>query len=98
MKKLSIKDKATALKKLKGWKLVKGRNAITKKYKFHDFQSAITWMLHIALYAEKINHHPEWFNVYNNVEVVLSTHDVGGVSNLDIDLAKKMNSTFKKGS
>jgi len=96
MKKLSIKDKTTALKKLKGWRTVKNRNAITKQFIFNDFISAFEWMTSIAFYAEKKNHHPEWFNVYNKVDVILTTHDVGGVSLLDIDLAKKMELQFKK--
>ena len=96
MKKLSIKDKTTALKKLKGWRSVKDRNAITKQFIFDDFISAFEWMTSIAFYAEKKNHHPEWFNVYNKVDVILTTHDVGGVSLLDIDLAKKMELQFKK--
>ena len=94
MKKLSAKERSEKLKKLTGWKLVKGRNAITKKYKFKNFQSAFSWMTQIALYAEKIDHHPEWFNVYNSVEIILSTHDAGGVTDLDCDMAKKMNSLF----
>ena len=96
MKKLSIKDKTTALKKLKGWKLVKNRNAIAKQFVFNDFTSAFEWMTSIAFYAEKKNHHPEWFNVYNKVDVILTTHDAGGVSSLDINLAKKMELQFKK--
>ena len=96
MKKLSIKDKTTALKKLKGWKTIKNRNAITKQFVFDDFISAFEWMTSIAIYAEQKNHHPEWFNVYNKVDVILTTHDVGGVSLLDIDLAKKMELQFKK--
>ena len=96
MKKLSIKDKTTALKKLKGWKTIKNRNAITKQFVFDDFISAFEWMTSIAIYAEQKNHHPEWFNVYNKVNVVLTTHDTGGVSLLDIDLAKKMELQFKK--
>jgi 4a-hydroxytetrahydrobiopterin dehydratase len=96
MKKLSIKDKTTALKKLKGWRTVKNRNAISKQFIFDDFISAFEWMTSIAFYAEKKNHHPEWFNVYNKVDVILTTHDVGGVSLLDIDLAKKMELQFKK--
>lgn len=96
MKKLSIKDKTTALKKLKGWRTVKNRNAITKQFIFNDFISAFEWMTSIAFYAEKKNHHPEWLNVYNKVDVILTTHDVGGVSLLDIDLAKKMELQFKK--
>ena len=94
MKKLSIKERSEKLIKLTGWKLVKGRSAITKKYKFKNFESAFAWMTEIALYAEKIDHHPEWFNVYNNVDVTLSTHDAGGVTDLDFDMAGKMNTIF----
>ncbi|MDB9955472.1 4a-hydroxytetrahydrobiopterin dehydratase [Pelagibacterales bacterium] len=89
-KKLSITDRNAAIKKLKGWQLVKDRNAITKTFKFKDFNAAFSWMTAMALYAEKLDHHPEWFNVYNKVIITLSTHDVGGVSNLDIKLAKQM--------
>ena len=92
MKKLSKTEVAKKLKKLSGWKLMKGRNAITKTFKFNNFTEAFGWMTSMALYAEKKDHHPEWFNVYNTVEVTLSTHDAGGVTQLDIDLAKKMNS------
>ena len=72
MRKLSIKDKTTALKKLKGWKTVKNRNAITKQFVFDDFPSAFEWMTSIAFYAERENHHPEWLNVYNKVDVILT--------------------------
>ena len=95
LKKIEVTQK---LKRLSGWKMVKGRNAITKTFKFKDFIQAFGWMTAMAIYAEKKDHHPEWFNVYNTVEVVLSTHDIGGVSNLDIELAKKMNSTSKSGN
>ena len=89
-KKLSITDRNTAIKKLKGWQLVKNRNAISKTFEFKNFNQAFSWMTAMALYAEKLDHHPEWFNVYNKVIITLSTHDVGGVSNLDIKLAKQM--------
>ena len=92
MKKLSKTEVTNKLKKLSGWKLVKGRSAITKTFKFKNFTEAFGWMTSMALYAEKKDHHPEWFNVYSTVEVTLSTHDAGGVTQLDIDLAKKMNS------
>ena len=98
IKTLTKTEVTQKLKRLSGWKMVKGRNAITKTFKFKDFMQAFGWMTTMAIYAEKKDHHPEWFNVYNTVEVVLSTHDIGGVSNLDIELAKKMNLTFKKGS
>jgi 4a-hydroxytetrahydrobiopterin dehydratase len=89
-KKLSITDRSAAIKKLKGWQLVKDRNAISKTFEFKNFNQAFSWMTAMALYAEKLDHHPEWFNVYNKVIITLSTHDVGGVSNLDIKLAKQM--------
>ena len=92
-KKLSTTDHNKALKKLKGWQLVKGRSAITKTFQFKDFNAAFSWMTGIALHAEKLDHHPEWFNVYNKVIVTLSTHDVGGISILDIKLANIMNNT-----
>ena len=91
MKKLSKTEVANKLKRLSGWKLVKGRNAITKTFKFKNFTEAFGWMTSMALYAEKKDHHPEWFNVYSTVEVILSTHDAGGVTNLDLDMADQMN-------
>jgi 4a-hydroxytetrahydrobiopterin dehydratase len=91
MKKLTAKPRATALKKLKGWKEVKGRDAITKKFQFADFSEAFGFMTRVALLAEKMDHHPEWFNVYNKIEVTLSTHDAGGVTQNDIDMAEAMN-------
>ena len=95
MKKLSKTEVTNKLKKLSGWKLVKERNAITKTFKFKNFTEAFGWMTSMALYAEKKDHHPEWFNVYSTVEVTLSTHDAGGVTNLDLDMAREMNRTSK---
>ena len=91
MKKLSKTEVANKLKRLSGWKLVKGRNAISKTFKFKNFTEAFGWMTSMALYAEKKDHHPEWFNVYSTVEVTLSTHDAGGVTSLDLDMAREMN-------
>ena len=91
MKKLSKTEVTNKLKKLSGWKLVKGRNAITKTFKFKNFTEAFGWMTSMALYAEKKDHHPEWFNVYSTVNVTLSTHDAGGVTSLDLDMAREMN-------
>ena len=96
MKKLSKIEVNKKLKRLSGWKMVRSRNAITKTFKFDNFVSAFNWMTTIAAYAEQRNHHPEWFNIYNNVEVTLSTHDVSGVTQLDIDMAKQMNLIAKK--
>ena len=75
---------------LDGWTKVKGREAIYKQFVFTDFNSAFGWMARIALAAEKMDHHPEWFNVYNRVDVTLATHDVKGLSERDIKLAKIM--------
>ncbi|HSC61651.1 MAG TPA: 4a-hydroxytetrahydrobiopterin dehydratase [Rhizomicrobium sp.] len=91
VKKLDTKARAAALKMLKGWKEAKGGEAITKNFKFADFNEAFGFMTRVALLADKMDHHPEWFNVYNKVEVTLSTHDAGGVTQNDIDMAKAMN-------
>jgi 4a-hydroxytetrahydrobiopterin dehydratase len=81
---------AAALAQLPGWSAVEGRDAIAKTFKFADFNEAFGFMTRVALAAEKLDHHPEWFNVYNRVEVLLATHDVDGVSDLDVTLAKIM--------
>lgn len=73
-----------------GWSLVEGRDAIAKTFEFDSFVDAFGWMTRAAIWAEKWNHHPEWRNVYKTVEVVLSTHDVGGLSALDAKLARKL--------
>ena len=91
IKKLTKTEVTQKLKRLSGWKMVKGRNAITKKFKFKDFIQAFSWMTAMAIYAEKKNHHPEWSNVYSTVVVTLSTHDSGGVTKLDLDMAQEMN-------
>ena len=82
----------TALKPLleNGWARVDGRDAIQKSFRFKNFVDAFGFMTRAAIWAEKWNHHPEWFNVYNRVEVTLTTHDVEGLSELDVKLAKKM--------
>ena len=72
------------------WKMVEGRDAISKKYKFKSFIRAFGWMSSVAIIAEKMDHHPEWVNVYNTVEVALTTHSVGGLTKLDLTLARKM--------
>ncbi|MGX9355849.1 4a-hydroxytetrahydrobiopterin dehydratase [Roseobacteraceae bacterium S113] len=73
-----------------GWAHDDTRDAITKEFKFSTFIEAFGWMTQVAIYAEKWDHHPEWFNVYNKVRVTLTTHDVGGLSALDAKLARKM--------
>jgi 4a-hydroxytetrahydrobiopterin dehydratase len=72
------------------WALVANRDAITRSYQFKDFKEAFAFMTQCALMAEQMNHHPEWFNVWNRVEVTLSTHDAGGLTKLDLDLARSM--------
>lgn len=74
-----------------GWTLVKDRDAIYKEYLFKNFNEAFGFMTRVALFADKIDHHPEWFNVYNKVQVTLSTHDCGGLSSRDVKLATFMN-------
>jgi 4a-hydroxytetrahydrobiopterin dehydratase len=81
---------AAALQGLTGWSAAKDRDAIVKTYKFDDFNAAFGWMTRIALAAAQLDHHPEWFNVYSRVEVLLATHDAGGVTELDVRLAKLM--------
>jgi len=88
--KLTADARKAALAKLPGWSEVTGRDALTKTFTFKDFNQAFGFMTRAALVAEKIDHHPEWFNVYKTVEVTLSTHDAGGVTELDIKLAEMM--------
>ncbi len=73
-----------------GWALVEGRDAIKKTFQFKDFNEAFGWMTRAAIVAEKMDHHPEWFNVYRTVDVTLTTHDAGGLSALDVRLATAM--------
>lgn len=73
-----------------GWSMVAGRDAMSKTFTFKNFTAAFGWMTQIAIVSEKMNHHPEWSNVYNRVEVTLTTHDAGGLSALDIKLANRM--------
>ena len=88
--KLDATARKAALAKLNGWSEVAGRDAITKKFVFKDFNEAFGFMARAALVAEKLDHHPEWFNVYKTVEVTLSTHDAGGLTVLDVKLAEAM--------
>ncbi|MGH6993240.1 MAG: 4a-hydroxytetrahydrobiopterin dehydratase [Caulobacteraceae bacterium] len=86
---------AAATAQLAGWKAADGRDAIEKTYRFADFNAAFGWMARVALAAEKLDHHPEWFNVYSRVEVLLATHDADGVTELDVALAKNMDAAAK---
>ena len=89
--KISIDEITKGLADLEGWAKTDDREAITKKFRFKDFSEAFGWMTRVALKAEALNHHPEWFNVWNHVEVTLATHDAGGVTKLDFTLAAAMN-------
>jgi 4a-hydroxytetrahydrobiopterin dehydratase len=84
-----------ALKQLPSWSAADGRDAIVKTFQFKDFNAAFGFMTRAALAAEKLDHHPEWFNVYNRVEVLLATHDADGVTELDVTLASIMDEAAK---
>ncbi len=95
MKKLDPAARAAALKDLPQWQDVPGRDAIARTFQFKDFNAAFGFMTRAALLAEKMDHHPEWFNVYNKVEVTLATHDAGGITGRDIAMAKAMDGYAK---
>ena len=88
--KLDSAARTSALAKLSGWSEVSGRDAISKKFTFKNFNEAFGFMSRVALVAEKMDHHPEWSNVYKTVNVTLSTHDAGGLTELDVKLAEAM--------
>jgi len=93
---LSAEARKSALAELPGWSETPGREAIARTFTFRDFNEAFGFMSRAALVAEKNDHHPEWKNVYKTVDVVLATHDAGGVTRLDIDLAKAMNAIARQ--
>jgi 4a-hydroxytetrahydrobiopterin dehydratase len=88
IEKLTADQRAAALKELSGWQSVAGRDAIQRSFKFKNFNEAWGFMNRVALMAEKADHHPEWFNVYNRVDILLTTHDCNGLSERDVKLAK----------
>jgi len=90
VEKLTQAQRDEYLSGMAGWRHMSDRDAIQKTFKFGDFAEAFGFMARIAIQAEKMNHHPEWFNVYNRVEVTLTTHDVDGLSMNDIELARLM--------
>lgn len=92
-RKLDENELKKALDDLDGWSLEEGK--LHKEFQFDDFVEAFGWMASVALVAESRNHHPEWHNVYNTVRVDLSTHDVGGITQLDVDLAKAMDDAVR---
>ena len=94
MAKLTQDELQAALKGLTGWRIARDGAAIARNFKFADFDAAFAFMTRVALLAAKMDHHPEWFNVYNKVDVTLSTHDAGGVTRKDIELATAMDNYF----
>jgi 4a-hydroxytetrahydrobiopterin dehydratase len=88
--KLTAKARSAALGRLQGWSEVSGRDAIARTFTFKNFNEAFGFMTRTALVAEKMDHHPEWSNVYKTVNVTLSTHDAGGLTELDVKLAEAM--------
>jgi len=85
-----------ALKNLSQWKLVTGRDAIARTFKFQDFKAAFGFMTQVATYADENEHHPEWCNTYNRVQVTLTTHDAGGLTPLDANMAAHMDEVAKQ--
>jgi 4a-hydroxytetrahydrobiopterin dehydratase len=86
--KLDAAQREAALDELSAWKMVDGRDAMTRTLKFTDFSQAFGFMTRVALAAEKLDHHPEWSNVWNRVQITLSTHDAGGLTDRDVKLAR----------
>ena len=87
---LNPKQRKTLTQTVPHWILLGNRDAITRTFKFQNFLEAFAFMGKVAIFAEELNHHPEWFNVWNKVEITLSTHDSGGLTQLDINLATKI--------
>ena len=90
IEKLAATERAAALGGLGGWSEAEDRDAIQKSFRFENFNAAFAFMASVAMMAEKMDHHPEWLNVYDRVEVTLSTHEAGGVTERDIRLARFM--------
>lgn len=90
--KLAGDARGRALAELSGWTVVTGRDAIRKEFRFKDFNAAFAFMTRVALMAEKMDHHPEWSNVYNRVDITLTSHDANGLTDRDVRLAKFIDS------
>lgn len=93
--KLTSEERSTQLAQLSGWQAVAGRDAIHRQYKFADFNEAFGFMTRVAIKAQEINHHPEWFNVYRTVDITLTTHEANGVTERDIALARFIDAAAK---
>lgn len=89
--KLTIQTVSHFISDLEGWRRVEGREAIHKKFVFKNFTEAFAWMVRVAEVANAMDHHPEWSNIYRTVDVTLSTHEAGGITQLDISMAARMN-------
>lgn len=89
---LTTEERATRLAQLNGWQIAKDRDAIQRSLKFADFNEAFGFMTRVAIKAQEMDHHPEWFNVYNKVDITLSTHEANGLTELDIKLASFIDS------
>ena len=96
--KLTDQERRAAIGQLQGWREVADRDAIAKSYRFADFNAAFGFMTRVALIAEKLDHHPEWFNVYNRVDVTLTSHDVAGLSQRDMKLARAIDAIAQPGN
>ena len=96
--KMNMDELIVALQGLPAWRQVEGRDAISRTFRFRDFNEAFGFMARVALIAEKMDHHPEWSNVYRTVDIVLTTHDAGGVTRLDIDLAREIDAVAEAAS
>jgi len=97
VQKLNEEERNTLLSPLltnSSWEMVQNRDAIKKNFTFKDFNEAFGFMTRIALRADKVDHHPEWFNVYNRVEITLATHDCQGLSQRDVNLAKFIDNVY----
>lgn len=93
---ITLAQRSQLAQELPDWRMVEGRDAIHRQFVFNDFSEAFAFMTRIALHAEKNNHHPEWSNVWNRVDITLSTHDVGGLSERDLELARYINIVFER--
>lgn len=93
--KLTSEERSTQLGQLHGWVAVAGRDAIQRHFKFADFNEAFGFMTRVAIKSQEMDHHPEWFNVYNKVEITLSTHDANGLTERDIALARFIDQVAK---
>lgn len=95
VQRLTSEERSTLLAQLHSWQAVPGRDAIQRQFKFADFNEAFGFMTRVAIKAQEMNHHPEWFNVYHTVEITLSTHEASGLTERDIDLARFIDKVAK---